>query len=164
MALAVGLTGCNTVANKVGEPGPSSGKVTKRETLIDRDAPQGKSCELKNPSGTGECDDGRGATNKGKTASKKSDRPFVPSDCTAFGLAGYAKLAELGHRMSEWKAYCNQQQAAEAPAPAAQAPATGNGGQGGTWYCDDKIDGSGNYGVYEMTLQTDRFYNCKKVD
>lgn len=164
LAVAVGLSGCNTVSDKLSEPGPSSGKVTKRETRINRDAPKGDSCELKNPYGTGECDDGRHATAKGKSASKKTNRPLVPGDCTAFGLAGYAKLAELGHRMEEWKAYCSAQQAAQTPAAARQRPVTDDGDRGGTWFCEDSADGSGNYGTYEMTLQTNRYYDCKKVD
>lgn len=167
--LALVLCACVPVADKLSEPGPSAGKpAAKKQTLIVTDADegknQGKGCELKNPAGTGTCDDGTQAAAK---APARTDRPFQPSDCTTYGLGGYALLAELGHRMKDWKAYCNAQAAAPSPAPAPsarQAAATDDGDRGGTWYCDDKIDGAGNYGVWEMTLQTDRFYNCKRVD
>ncbi len=40
---------------------------------------------------------------------------------------------------------------------------TGDGSKDGTWYCDT-VDGSGNYGTYEMTQHPERYINCKRVN
>lgn len=163
--LVLVLAGCVTVTDKLAEPGPGVGKpAPKKQTLIVTDADEGRNqgdgCELKNPAGTGACEDGRQATTKAKA---RTDRPFMPSDCTTYGLGGYALLAELGHRMKDWKAYCNAQAAAPAPA-AQQAVVTDDGDRGGTWFCEDSADGSGNYGTWEMTQHPERYYDCKQVD
>lgn len=167
VATVASLSGCNSVTNKLAESDPAPSKVTKRETLIERDNPKSDNCELKRPGGGGQCEDGRHALAKNSTASKNKDRDFVPSDCTAFGLRGYKLLAELGHRMSEWKAYCSASGSgatSNASASGQQTPAGGDGSKGGTWFCEDSVDGSGNYGTFEMTLQTGRFYDCRKVN
>ena len=168
--LALVLAGCVTVTDKLAEPGPSAGKpAPKKQTLIVTDADegrnQGKGCELKNPAGSGSCDDGQnaavGAKPAATKASARTDRPFRPSDCTTYGLGGYALLAELGHRMKDWKAYCNAQTATPA---ARQATVTDDGDRGDTWFCEDSVDGAGNYGTWEMTQHPDRYYDCKRVD
>jgi len=69
--VAVVLAACVPVTDKLSEPGPGAGKPgTTKQTLIVTDADegknQGKGCELKNPSGTGACDDGSGAYHKQK--------------------------------------------------------------------------------------------------
>ena len=169
--LALVLAGCVTVTDKLAEPGPGAGKPTpKKQTLIVTDADegknQGKGCELKNPAGTGTCDDGRQAV-AGAKASARTDRPFVISDCADGNyFEDMRKLAELGHRKKEWLAYCRAwEDALAAPAPAAKKAAVTDGGdRGGTWYCDDKVDGAGNYGTWEMTQMTDRYYNCYRAD
>lgn len=162
LVFAMSLSGCGPVANKLAEPGPLSAKVSERNTRIHRDSAPGDSCELKHPAGTGQCEDGRHATTRNRPESKKTDRPFRPSDCTAYGIQGYALLAELGHRMSEWKAYCAASQTEQAPG--SDDAVVVEGSQEGTWFCEDRLDGSGNYGTAEMTRHPERYYDCKRVD
>ncbi|MCF8510419.1 MAG: hypothetical protein K9G43_03140 [Rhodobacteraceae bacterium] len=164
------------MTDQLAASGPDLGKpAPKRQTLIVTDADEGRNqgdgCELKNPTNAGTCDDGRNVIAQSKPAqpattqasaksSARTDRPFVPSDCTTYGLGGYALLAELGHRMKDWKAYCNAQESQSAT----QAVVTDDGDRGGTWYCEDNVDGSGNYGTWEMTQHPERYYDCKRVD
>ena len=162
LALMVGLAGCESSSQNSDGPGASS---SKRNAVSARDARNGKNCELKNPTGTGPCEDLRGSRGKASSASAKSERPFRPSDCTSYGLSGYARLAELGHRMTDWKAYCAAQEAAQSAdqSSSRQNAATGDGGTGGTWYCDT-VDGSGMYGRYGMRdLPNIDASTCKKV-
>lgn len=162
LAIAALLAGC---ASSSTDPGGGSSSSKGKSTVARNDG-GGKGCELKNPTGTGPCEDGRGAKATASASGSKAGRPFRPSDCTTYGLGGYALLAELGSRMSEWKAYCSAQEAARSPSgsSAGQGPASGNDGQGGTWFCEDRVDGSGNYGTFEMTRNTGRFYACKRVN
>lgn len=162
LGLMIGLSGCETSSQAPDGSGASSSKPTAATT---RRASGGENCELKNPTGTGPCDP-RGSRAKSQSAPAKTERPFRPSDCTSSGLAGYARLAELGHRMTEWKAYCAAQeaaQAADAPSSRRSGASGGDADPGGTWYCDT-VDGSGVYGRYGMrNLPEIDASTCKKV-
>lgn len=162
LALIVSLAGCESSSQNSDGPGASTAK---RNAVATRNTGSGKNCELKNPTGTGPCEDPRGSKAKTSSASARSERPFRPSDCTSYGFDGYFLLAELGHRMKEWKAYCAEQEAAQsADQPSSrQNETTGDGGTGGTWYCDT-TEGSGMYGRYGMRdLPNIDASTCKKV-
>ncbi|MFC3179622.1 hypothetical protein [Cypionkella sinensis] len=140
-----------------------------------------KGCELKNPTGTGFCEDGRhgtGSTAAERAARKQPSDPyagFTPSQCeTGMGAMG-GFWGNLG-RVKQWQAYCaalengelnnaptSNAAATARPAPQAAAPID-DGDHSGTWYCDDSVDGAGNYGTWEMTQHPERFYDCKRVN
>ena len=156
LALIACLVGCGTSPQKPDSAGGSS---------------SGKNCELKNPTGTGSCEDGRGAKASASSASTGRGRPFKPSDCTTYGPGAYVLLAELSHRMTEWKAYCREQQAGSSSdvtssrqnAAIEDLETGGETDTGGTWYCDT-VDGSGMYGRYGMrNLPNIVASTCKRV-
>lgn len=154
LVLIIGLAGCGTSQQSLDGQGAS---LSTSSSGNSSDSATRENCELKNPTGTGPCEDGRS---------------FKPSDCTTRGLAAYPLLAELGHRMSDWKDYCSEQEAVaddDLPSSPAQSVASrtmsddGDGDTGGTWYCDT-LDGSGMYGIYGMRdLPNIDASTCKKV-
>lgn len=136
-------------------------------------------CEVKSPTGQNRCVEitsKDGATRPVPVTKARqtagTDRPLVPSDCTTKGLAAYGLMAELGNRWQEWRAYCDRPDVLavtepqnQPPTAAAKAAVRGDAGaRAGTWYCDDSVDGAGNYGTWEMTKDPARYYNCKRVD
>jgi hypothetical protein len=188
LSFTIGLAGCNTVSDKLAEPAPSGGEIAKRETRIDRDAPRGNSCELKNPSGTGKCEDGRRATAeqlkttyisygpcrvmkqfKSETDDEWKKRDPEGSQCVA--SENTRIRAELQERIDKLKAIGawiekNERLERERKEAASRLSVTRNAApstdRSGTWYCDT-VDGSGAYGTFEMTRHP-RFVNCKKVN
>jgi hypothetical protein len=106
-AAAIMLSAC------VPDPAPTTS--TPAQSSRPLSAQPGKNCELKNPTGTGNCEDGSSASAAADPQASSAttrrtaatDRPFVPSDCTAGIGRAYILMAELGHRMAAWKAYCS---------------------------------------------------------
>lgn len=170
------LAGCPDPNNALSSPTTAKVATT---TPASTDSGRRVNCEIKNPDGLNRCVEEPGPRAKSPpppqtTAEQtaRTDRPFVPSDCTTKGLAAYGLMAELGDRWTEWMAYCDTPEGIAASLPPEQAPSASAqaaeageaGSREGTWYCDDRYDGSGKYGVWEMTQFTDRYYNCKRVD
>lgn len=149
------------------EPAATSAKSTQASTAAVGKETGKKHCELVNgPKGC--ADDGAGAAGK---SGARTDRPFAPADCVDGNyFEDMRKLSELGHRRKDWLAYCNGLEAGakQTAAPAASATSKSKGGgnvpQDGTWYCEDSVDGAGNYGTWEMTRHPERYYDCKRVD
>lgn len=140
------IAGCAPVADKLNEPGPSAGSVERRETRIIRDTPQTESCELKNPAGTGECDDGRHASApRGSSANRvtpqtgRSDPPtqFSPAMCRSIAQGGVGFFAFYGTlltgNLGKLGEYCEnlEREAAQQAAPSSSSSGTGGSGIAG---------------------------------
>lgn len=165
--LTAGLSGCEMEQALMEQPKSSAKPSTEKSSTTPF---VGSNCELKNPAGTGTCEDGRNPQSP-KSAATAATANFDPADCKKQGFAAVGMVNALFYsgQLGKFQEFCRSIEGGSAPAAPARKTATqkvvtDDGTGGGTWYCDDRIDGAGNYGVWEMTLQTDRFYNCKKVD
>lgn len=182
------LAGC-TLENQLMTTPQTSGKAGAPVEPDDSDR-LGNGCELKNPDGSGTCDDGRGVSTKAKLTRDQlaeTDPRLMAEFRSNLEKCNNKRLTDGDNKKVNallaqgrfFDAYeiCAKSQdvprASEsrptAPAPEYSTPASQTGGgsvpQDGTWYCDN-LTGSGQYGTWEMTQHPEVFdvASCYRVD
>lgn len=101
----------------------------------------GTSCELKNPTGSGTCDDGEAsAGGRAGNAEAQSAAPAPESDTEYFEAVEYVE-----------------------PPSYEEPVAVDDGDRSGTWECKNSLSGGSSYGTWEMTQHPEYLYDCRRV-